>query len=200
LKPGNRRHVAADMRLRCQLLPIGRDTRDAGRSRHRIDLRWRLSFSVPHGVDADESVGERSQRIGAWWKPEEPIPRRICPPSHRLNGSGSWEFAVRSKGNPQILRTANSEHRTSPVGCVGSPPIPGEGWACISGAPYPSRLWPRGRSEQGGTVSVARQSLAPWGEDWRFRFFRAVHSGSEVSDAQCRGNERGTHADRPHTR
>jgi hypothetical protein len=112
LKPGNRRHVAADMRLRCQLLPIGRDTRDAGRSRHRSFMRWRLSIPAPHGVDADESVGERSQRIGAWWKPEEHAPRRICPPSHRLNGMGSSQFGVRRMRG--LDPSSNSERRTSP--------------------------------------------------------------------------------------
>ncbi len=29
--------------------------------------------------------GKDSQRIGAWWKPEEPEPCWICPLSYRLN-------------------------------------------------------------------------------------------------------------------
>jgi len=58
--------------------------------------------------------GKRSQRIGAWWKPEEPEPCWICPLSYRLNGVDrfdvwSLQFDV---GATRNLRTSNLELRT----------------------------------------------------------------------------------------
>lgn len=134
--------------------PVGRDTRDAGWSRRRSRCDGGYAFRPRMAWTRIRPLGERSQRIGAWWKPEEPEPCWICPPSHRLNGWMGSRIGARGSGIDS-LGAANPEPRTSPVGRVGSPPIPGEGWACISGAPYPPRLWSRGHSEQGGTVSVS---------------------------------------------